>query len=155
MLRAGEEVPPRTHYHYDVSLRVRHPSADPKELTQQFGIQPRRSWKCGEPRKTPKGLALPGFYHETYWTVSVAQGQWPSDLNEAIHEALKKLVPCRAFLHRIRAEGAEVEFFIGWFFHNQSGEVFNFQCLALAGDLQIDFSFDVYPYDQDEDDPRH
>jgi hypothetical protein len=37
---------------------------------------------------------------------------------------------------------------IGWFFENQSGDMLTHQCLALAGDLQIDLSFDIYPPDQ-------
>jgi hypothetical protein len=78
----------------------------------------------------------------------IAEGRWPSDINEAIHDSLKRFVHCRSFLHRIRAEGGRVEFFIGWFFDNQSGEVLTHQCLALAGDLQIDLSFDIYPPEQ-------
>jgi len=51
-------------------------------------------------------------------------------------------------MHQVRAEGGTVELFIGWFFENQSGDVLTHQCLALAGDLQIDLSFDVYPPEQ-------
>jgi hypothetical protein len=45
-----------------------------------------------------------------------------------------------------------VELFIGWFFDKQSGDVLTHQCLALAGDLKIDLSFDVYPLDQPQND---
>jgi hypothetical protein len=51
-------------------------------------------------------------------------------------------------LHDIRSEGGTVELFIGWFFENQSGDVLTHQCLALAGDLQIDLSFDVYSVEE-------
>jgi hypothetical protein len=78
-------------------------------------------------------------------------GRWPLDVNEAIHDTLRGLVRYRSFLHRIRAGGGTVELFVGWFFENQSGDVLTHQCLALAGDLQIDLSFDIYPPEQ----PKH
>lgn len=74
-------------------------------------------------------------------------GRWPLNLNEAIHDVLKKLARRRSFLHRLREEDVTVELFIGWFFENQSGDTPTHQCLALAGDLQIDLSFDVYSPD--------
>jgi hypothetical protein len=73
------------------------------------------------------------------------------NINDAIHGSLKRLVRCRSFLHQIRTEGGATGLFIGWFFENQSGGVLTHECLALAGDLQIDLSFDVYPPDQ----PQH
>ena len=51
---------------------------------------------------------------------------------------------------RRRAEEGSVELLVGWFFDHQSGEVLTYQCLAQAGDLKIDLSFDVYPPEQPE-----
>jgi hypothetical protein len=145
MSAAGDE---RSHYRFRISLRFRHPSMAPEQITEAMGIEPWRSWKAGEPRQTPKGTPLAGVNRETYWTAEIVAGRWPSDLNEAIHDTLKGFVRYRSFLHEIRAEGGSVELFIGWFFDNQSGDVLTHQCLALAGDLQIDLSLDVYPPDQ-------
>jgi len=143
-----DEFAPRSHYHFRISLRVRHPYIAPEEITEALGIDPKRSWKAGEPRSTPKGTALAGSNRDTYWTAEVAADRWPLHLSTAVHDTLGKLVAHRSFLHRIRAEGGTAELFIGWFFENQSGDVLSHECLALAGDLRIDLSFDIYPPDQ-------
>ena len=144
----SDDDEPRTHYHFRISLRVRHPSTDPKTISTALGIEPKRSWKAGEPRLTPKGKPLEGIYRDTYWVADIAAGRWPNNLNTAIDDALTRLVRFRSFLHNMRAEGGTVELFIGWFFENQSGGVLSHDCLALAGDLQIDLSFDVYSPEQ-------
>jgi Domain of unknown function (DUF4279) len=143
-----DEFAPRTHYHFSISLRVRHPSVAPEKITEALGIEPKHCWKAAEPRRTPTGALLTGFNRDTYWTVEITAGRWPSDLSEAVHDTLRRLVRYRSFLHHLRAEGGTVELFIGWCFENQSGETFTHQCLALAGDLQVDLSFDVYPPEQ-------
>ena len=66
-------------------------------------------------------------------------------MSNAIGEALDQLVPCREFFHRVRTEDRVAEFFVGWFFNGNSGEVFDCDLLARLADLQIDLSFDVYP----------
>jgi hypothetical protein len=143
-----DEFAPRTHYHFRISLRIRHPSIDPEEITEALGIEPERSWKVGEPRQTPAGRLLTDSNPDTYWTANIVAGRWPTNINEAILGSLKRLVCFRSFLHRIRIEGGTAELFVGWFFENQSGDVLTHPCLALAGDLQIDLSFDIYPPDQ-------
>lgn len=146
-----DDAEPRTHYHFRISLRVRHPSMDPGQISEALNTEPKRAWKFGTPRQTPKGNSLPGTYRETAWSVEVAVGRWPSNVNDAIGDVLNKLARYRAFLHRIREEGGAAELFVGWFLENQSGEVLSHQWLALAGDLQVDLTFDIYPPDQ----PQH
>jgi hypothetical protein len=138
-----DEFAPRPHYNFRISLRVRHPSIAPEKVTEALGIEPKHSWKAGEPRKTPTGASLTGSNRDTFWTAEIIVGRWPTNINDAIHDILRKLVRHRPFLHRVRAEGGTAELFIGWFFANQSGDVLTHQCLTLAGDLQIDLSFDV------------
>jgi hypothetical protein len=143
-----DEGEPRTHYHFRISLRVRHPVIDPEKISEILALKPKRSWKAGEPRQTPVGRPIAGFHQNTYWTAEIAAGRWPLNMNDAISDALKRLVRCRSFLHQVRREGGAAELFIGWFLENQSGDVLTHECLALAGDLQIDLSFDVYPPEQ-------
>src|SRR5579871_2002477 len=112
---------PRTHYHFRISLRVRHPSIAPEKITEALGIEPSRCWKAGEPRQTPMRTPLAGSNRDTYWTAKIVAGRWPLDINTALHSTLRKLAHHRAFMHQVRAEGGTVELFIGWFFENQSG----------------------------------
>jgi hypothetical protein len=138
----------RSHYHFRISLRLRHPSIAPATITEALRIDPKHSWKAGEPRQTPTGTALTGLNRDTYWVAEITAGRWPADVGEAIHGVLRSLIPHRPFLHRLRAEGGTAELFVGWFFENQSGDILTHECLALAGDLQIDLSFDIYPPEQ-------
>jgi hypothetical protein len=142
------EVDERSHFSFRISLRVCHPHVAPEEITEALGSEPKRFWKAGEPRSTPKGTPLAGFNRETYWVADIAKDRWPTTLNAAIQDSLAKLVIHRSFLHGIRADGGRIELFIGWFFENQSGDVLSHECLAMAGDLKIDLSFDIYSPDQ-------
>jgi hypothetical protein len=52
---------------YSVTLRIRHPNIDPRELTDRLGIYPQHSWKAGDPRRSAAGDPIDGTYRETYW----------------------------------------------------------------------------------------
>lgn len=142
------EVAERSHYHYRISVRIRHPSAAPQRITEELGIQPWHFGKADERRRTPKGTPLNGFNSDSFWMARVLEGRWPSAIGDGIHEVLASLAPKKAFLHALRSEGGTIELFIGWFFENQSGDVLSYQSMALAGDLQVNLLFDVYPPDQ-------
>ena len=133
-------------YHYKISLRVRHPSLDPAEITSALHLNPFRTWRAGEPRATPRGTPLEGTNRGTYWAVDIAEGEFPSkELEAVIGEALDRLVPYRGFFQRIRLEGGDAEFFVGWFFDEQSGAAFDCDLMARMADLKIDLALDVYP----------
>jgi Domain of unknown function (DUF4279) len=138
----------RSHYHFRISLRVRHPYVDPAEITKTLAFEPSRFWRGGETRRTRAGRPLSGLSRDTYWTADISAGRWPNGIDGAIQNCLQRLTPFRSFFLKIRADGGAVELFVGWFFENQSGDTLSHRCLALAGDLQIDLSFDVYPPDQ-------
>ena len=136
-------------YRYSFSLRLRHPFMAPQDITDALGLQPSRSWRGREPRSMPTGTPLSGVNSDIYWTTKLGEGSWPpTSLPTAIGAALDELSDRRAFLHQIRAEGGQAEFFIGWFFEGQSGDTLPYGLLAQAADLGIDLSFDVYPENQ-------
>jgi Domain of unknown function (DUF4279) len=121
-----------------VSLRIRHPSCDPHEITSELGLKPDHSWTCGEPRRSEAGLALGGMRHDSYWTASlpgVSIAQWQTsetnphvpgsmisaganDLPEAMAQLQMQLQIMaqirrnRAFLERLITEGGEVTFVV-------------------------------------------
>jgi Domain of unknown function (DUF4279) len=135
-------------YQYDISLRVRHPSLDPAEITSALGLNPSRSWRAGEVRTTPKGNPLEARYSNSYWVVQLGKGGWPDKtLAAVVNELLDQLAPHQGLFQRIRAEGGTVEFFVGWLFEGNSGDVFDCDLLARMADLKIDLSLDVYPPD--------
>lgn len=136
-------------YHFRISLRVRHPTADLQQVTELLQVQPSRIWMAGEPRQTPKGEFLEGVNRESYWTAIMTSGRWPSDeIESSINDILLKLSDYKSFFHEIRSGGGKAELFAGWFFEGQSGGTLSYQTLYLAGDLKIDISLDVYPPSQ-------
>ena len=132
-------------YRYKISLRLRHPSLDPQEITRTLRLAPSRSWQAGGKRATPKGGPLQGTYRETYWTTAlIERGSDSQGLPDAIGALLGQLHPYRDFFHRVHSEGGATEFFVGWFFEGQSGDVFDCNLLARMADLKISLSLDVY-----------
>ena len=59
---------------WTISLRVRHPSADPATLDEVLGLKPFRSWHAGDDRRSPRGVTLEGRYTDSYATYELAEG---------------------------------------------------------------------------------
>ncbi|HEX2494733.1 MAG TPA: hypothetical protein VHK24_13250 [Steroidobacter sp.] len=121
-----------------VSLRIRHPSCDPHEITRELGLTPDHSWACGEPRRSEAGLPLGGMRRDSYWTaslpgVSLAQWQTPESERKATSatpgaaskglagaiaqlqmqlQIMAQIRRNRAFLERLIGEGGEVTFVV-------------------------------------------
>lgn len=137
-------------YYYMISLRLTHPSIDPSVFSQTLGLEPQTTWHAGKSRKTPKGTPLEGTYQESFWTCQITEDKWPDkELVEALLEILDQLEPHKEFFHRLVSEGGNAEFFIGWFFDGNSGDVFDQKILARLVDLKINLSFDIYPPTED------
>ena len=133
-------------YNYSVSLRLWHPTILSAEITAALGIEPSRSMDVGAPRATPKGAPLEGVYDESFWTARLSDGKSINrSLSLAIGEALDDLASRQDFFREFVGDGGRAEFFIGWFFDDNSGDVFDHELLARLADFKIDLSFDVYP----------
>jgi hypothetical protein len=129
---------------FAVSLRLRHPSIDPAEVTTALGVEPQFQWKAGARRHSPSGQLLEGFYDKSYWTARLTVDA-ESSLTEVLRSHLLELEKRKHFLMDVRATGGSVEYFIGWFTTDVSGgETFDCELLRRLADLQIDLSFDVY-----------
>jgi hypothetical protein len=72
-----------------VVLRLRHPSVDPREITNRLGITPQYAWRAGEPRRVDAGdeehadVLQTAAYRESCW-VAVLPGASVSELVERI-----------------------------------------------------------------------
>jgi hypothetical protein len=139
-------------YTYNFSFRIRHPNKDLKEISKVFGsIQGftlKRVWKVGDPGKTPKGDSLEGNYPDSYCYFQIFDEPQSSDkktLAEALEGAVNELKPHKKTLDELDKDGAEVNFFIGWYFDANSGETLNPDLLKKLADLNIGLEFDLYP----------
>jgi len=101
---------------FTVSLRIRHPSIDPAEITRTLGIEPQHSFKAGETRRAPQGQRLEGSYRESYWIGEFREldaGLRGVVATEAVLlQAVVILRRSQPFLSRLQAEGGTVELFL-------------------------------------------
>ncbi len=139
-------------YDYAISLRVFHPNIEPTAITLQMGLEPKRAWKAGDSRQTPKGTALEGVYRETYWVTQLAPkgGDSSKDLplEERLGELVGRLESSREFFARIRVEGGRVEIFIGMFGAQNFGFELSPLLLGSVESLGLALLFDIYPNPQ-------
>jgi hypothetical protein len=72
-----------------LSLRIRHPSVDPAEISRELGLQPEHSFRAGDPRLSRSGLAPASVHAESYWLGALSPGEWPADLGFSAEPLLK------------------------------------------------------------------
>jgi Domain of unknown function (DUF4279) len=101
---------------FTVSLRIRHPTIDPAEITRTLGIEPQHSWKAGESRRAAQGQRLEGSYRESYWIGEFREldaGLRGVVATEAVLlQAVVLLRRSQPFLTRLQSEGATVDLFV-------------------------------------------
>jgi len=68
-----------------------------------------------------------------------------NELPAELNAVLDSLIQHRDFFRRVRTDGGRTEFFIGWDFDGNSGDVFGCDLLGRLADLKIDLSLDLYP----------
>jgi hypothetical protein len=52
---------------FQLSLRIRHPSLDPSELSRELRIEAVHSFRAGDPRPSRSGLTPASVHTESYW----------------------------------------------------------------------------------------
>jgi len=56
---------------FEISLRIRHPSIDPAQISRELRLQPEHCFKAGEPRESSSGSPLTSVHAESYWLASL------------------------------------------------------------------------------------
>jgi hypothetical protein len=116
---------------FQLSLRIRHPSMDPADISKEFRIEPEHSFRVGQPRDAKSGVSMAAVHTESYWLAPLNPALWfgnPSfaePLNLSLTQqhidaaiarnltgalslyALRISRSQRALLQRIRLEGGE------------------------------------------------
>lgn len=136
-------------YEFSLSLRIRHPTADPASFTRELSLRPQHVWKAGDPRCTPAGEALEGTYRESYWTAVLTD---PAALSSDMHsvesqlvQALVSLRRAQDFLSHLKAEGGAAEVAVEIFGRERFKLELPSDLLASLGRLGLGVSFDVQP----------
>jgi hypothetical protein len=61
---------------FQLSLRIRHPSMDPADISKELGIEPEHSFRSGQPRHSKSGLATVALHTESYWLAPLDPESW-------------------------------------------------------------------------------
>jgi hypothetical protein len=64
---------PQPSYPFQLSLRIRHPSIDPEEISRQLQIEAEHSFRAGAPRETSRSTVAP-VHAESYWLATIDPG---------------------------------------------------------------------------------
>jgi len=59
-----------------LSLRIRHPSIDPKTLSATLQLEPEHSFKAGEARTARADDGRSSFHTQSYWLAAVTPNLW-------------------------------------------------------------------------------
>jgi hypothetical protein len=52
---------------FQLSLRIRHPSMDPRQIARQLGVEAEHSFRAGDPRSSSSRNPLTAVHSESYW----------------------------------------------------------------------------------------
>jgi hypothetical protein len=61
---------------FQLSLRIKHPSMDPADISKELGIEPEHSFRSGQPRQSKSGLVAATVHTESYWLARLNPSSW-------------------------------------------------------------------------------
>jgi hypothetical protein len=158
--RRVEQTSPET---FQLSLRIRHPSLDPAELTRTLGIEPAHSFRAGAPRSSGNPASA---HTQSYWlgalppiassaALSLPEDHWSEIARNQLTAATKNLGWALAFsagrfcnahaeiLRRIRSEGGEVTLLVTTYSAEAGSFTLAPETSQLFGELGIAIEFDL------------
>jgi hypothetical protein len=121
---------------FQLSLRIKHPSMDPADISKELGIEPEHSFRAGQPRHSKSGLGAAAVHTGSYWLAPLHPESWfgvspfeplpnvpisQSMIDAAVTQSLAwALSSCAmrfnkahaALLHAIRSEGGEISLLV-------------------------------------------
>jgi hypothetical protein len=131
-------------FRFKSSLRLRHPSMHPEEISAGIGLRSEFSWKAGAARTTPRGEILRGTNSLTYWCSQSVEGDG-CKIAELLGAELARLEEKRSFLLEFTSTGGSIEYFIAWFTNGlNTGALLDWELLARLSALHIDLDLDIY-----------
>jgi hypothetical protein len=91
MAMEARQVPDESVAQAQVSLRIRHPTIDPDEISTAIGVRPEHCFKSGDPARGRRGL-----HTQTYWLAHIAPGSWPESVDSSFLETIAARQPGRS-----------------------------------------------------------
>jgi hypothetical protein len=150
---------------FELSLRIRHPSVDPAELSRELALEAEHSFRAGEPRRSRGDATSASVYGESYWLGTLDPTSWPADawfsghadqdfavrelrksatrsLGWALSFSARRFLRAKALFERIRSEGGQVSVLVTL---SSALESFTMppEVSRMFGDLGITLEFDL------------
>ncbi len=137
-------------YEFTMSLRIRHPSIDPDQITRALGIEPQHTWRAGDRRIDTAGDPRGGAYRESLWMGRLmVQPKLASKLVGVESELAQTLVQLRKssdFLSSLQEQGAVAELHVSIFAREEFRLEFAPESLAVLGRLGVTVAVEVKPH---------
>jgi hypothetical protein len=134
-------------YEFTISLRIRHPSIAPSEITSALGIEPQHTWKSGDARLGSTGESLEGTYRESYWMGRLMDEPQPSSelvsVEGVLRQTLTQLRRSQDFLARLSESGGVAELHISMFARRNFRLELSPRSLTALGRLGLGIALDV------------
>ena len=132
---------------FNITVLVKHPDIDTREISRELKLDPFRSWNAGDNRKSPKGTPLSGKWSYSSWNYVFHFKKDEADrlVSEELSDIVSKLHGKRKFLNNITDTGGGVTIYV------QMPGVFNIACkidcqtIKMICELKAKFGFEVYP----------
>jgi hypothetical protein len=136
-------------YRFKISLRLIHPTTDLSICSQEFGLQPSRQWKSGDPQTSPRGNPLIGLRESSYWTAQLDTSAC-KDLESALEQVTDWLGSHEGFLTGHSQTGGLIRLFIGFFLESfNTGFLLEPALFAKFTTLNLGLDFDMYGQDDE------
>jgi hypothetical protein len=135
---------------FALSLRIWHPTVDLQAVADALPLSRPFVGKRGEPRRTPTGRVRTGVYSESFCAGDlITQDEFKAEnfsreLEACVTLALHRLASSEENLLRLKAEGARMEFYIGWVVRSNADVVLPAALMGRLSHLGIALSLDAY-----------
>jgi hypothetical protein len=148
------------------ALRVRHPSIDPEEISNELRLAAEHSFKAGQPRPSGSRSGATSVYNESYWLAPLDPAAWAGEWSlieglpnlraRGAARAISSLNPevaltlvttalshtHAAFLRRLQAEGGEVRLLVELSADAMSGFTLTPTVSRTLGSLGVSVNFE-------------
>jgi hypothetical protein len=152
---------------FNLSMRIKHPSMDPADISKALGIESAHSFRAGQPRHSKSGLEIAAVHTDSYWLAPLDPSSWFGNVpfeplpNVAISQividsavarnltwalglcAVRFDKAYRAFLDTIRSEGGEISLLVTISPTGVSSFSFLPQISRIFGELGVTLEFEI------------
>ncbi len=151
---------------FQLSLRIRHPSMDPADISRALKLNAEHSFRAGDRRRSSRGIETVSTYGDSYWLgvlkpmgalvdIAFPGDRWSQVAQRQLHETTRSLtwslcLSTSRFMHahaelfrRIRSEGGQVSLLVT--IYNGEGSSFTLapEASQLFGELGIAVEFEL------------